>query len=257
MLCGKEWADFYRNKRMLALTFVLPLVLLVIPLLGLWAGRVAPEGELAAQSPPPLARLPGWENLGPRDRFQAVFATQFLTLFLLTPLTVPVSVAAYSVVGEKRERSLEPLLATPLRTGELIAGKALGAVLPALAATVIAYGVYAGVARALVRSDAVYALVLGPLPLLLLLVIAPLLALLGVLLALVVSSRSSDPRAAEQVSLTLVLPLIALFVLQVFGAFQLTAPLLLTVAGVLCALDLLALRLAVRAFARGSILGRL
>ena len=33
------------------------------------------------------------------------------------------SVAAHSVIGEKQARTLEPLLATPLKTSELLAAK--------------------------------------------------------------------------------------------------------------------------------------
>ncbi len=255
-LCRKEWADLYRNRRILFLTFFLPLTLLILPIIGLWTVSMASEAELAAEAPVLLEPL-GQGGLGTREQVQALLTTQFLTLFLLAPLTIPVSTAAYSVVGEKRERSLEPLLATPLHTGELIAGKALGAVLPGLGATVVAYGLYAVVARQFIENDEVYRLVLGPLPLLVIGVLGPLLSLLGVLLALVVSSRSTDPRAAEQVSLTLVLPLIALFVLQVFGLLRLHYLVVLASALGLVVLNGLAIALAVRVFTRGNILSRL
>ncbi len=255
-LCRKEWADLYRNRRILFLTFFLPLTLLILPIIGLWTVSMASEAELAAEAPVLLEPL-GQGGLGTREQVQALLTTQFLTLFLLAPLTIPVSTAAYSVVGEKRERSLEPLLATPLHTGELIAGKALGAVLPGVGATVVAYGLYAVVARQFIENDEVYRLVLGPLPLLVIGVLGPLLSLLGVLLTLVVSSRSTDPRAAEQVSLTLVLPLIALFVLQVFGLLRLHYLVVLASTLGLVVLNGLAIALAVRVFARGNILSRL
>lgn len=255
-LCRKEWADLYHNKRILFLTFLLPLTLLALPLMGLWAVAIAPEAELQMEAAS-LIQTAGQEELGVREQLQITLATQFLTLFLLAPLTIPVSTAAYSVVGEKRERSLEPLLATPLHTGEIIAAKAIGSVLPGLGASVLTYAMYAAVARWLIQSDRVYELVLGILPLLVMGILAPLLSMLGVLLALVVSARANDPRTAEQVSLTLVLPLIALFVLQVFGFFQLTPGVILVSAVGLILLILLVLRLAVYAFSRGTILNRL
>jgi ABC-2 type transport system permease protein len=47
---------------------------------------------------------------------------------------VPLGIASYSIVGEKVEKSLEPLLATPLTDGEILLGKAISAVIPTLIA---------------------------------------------------------------------------------------------------------------------------
>ena len=52
------------------------------------------------------------------------------------------SVAAYSVVGEKQARTLEPLLATPITTFELLSAKVLASLLPALALTALMFAVY-------------------------------------------------------------------------------------------------------------------
>ena len=52
---------------------------------------------------------------------------QFLMLFLLTPITGAMALAAHAIVGEKQARTLEPLLATPITTFELLAAKVLGA----------------------------------------------------------------------------------------------------------------------------------
>ena len=53
-------------------------------------------------------------------------------LFLLTPITGAMALAAHAVVGEKQARTLEPLLATPITTFELLVAKVLGALLPTL-----------------------------------------------------------------------------------------------------------------------------
>src|SRR5271157_1096281 len=62
---------------------------------------------------------------------------------------IPLGIASYSIVGEKIEKSLEPLLATPLTDGEILLGKAIAAVLPTLAA------MYAGATVFMVGVDAV------------------------------------------------------------------------------------------------------
>ena len=65
-------------------------------------------------------------------RVQLFFYQQFLLLFLLTPTTGAMAMAAHSVVGEKLARTLEPLLATPIATFELLLAKVLGALVPTL-----------------------------------------------------------------------------------------------------------------------------
>jgi ABC-2 type transport system permease protein len=51
-------------------------------------------------------------------------------------------VAAYSVVGERQQGTLEPVLTTPIRREELLLGKALAALLPSLAIAYVVYGLF-------------------------------------------------------------------------------------------------------------------
>jgi len=63
-----------------------------------------------------------------------VFNT-FLYWFIILATTIPLAVASYSMIGEKVEKTLEPLLATPLTDGEIILGKILSAFIPCILAT--------------------------------------------------------------------------------------------------------------------------
>src|SRR5580698_962332 len=85
-----------------------------------------------------------------------------LLLYMLgIPALVPSVVASYSVVGERQQGTLEPVLATPIRREEFLLGKALAAFVPSLA---ISYAVLAfflacvelfahpGIASALLRA---------------------------------------------------------------------------------------------------------
>ena len=56
----------------------------------------------------------------PTARVQLFLFQQFLMLFLLTPITGAMALAAHAIVGEKQARTLEPLLATPVTTLELL-----------------------------------------------------------------------------------------------------------------------------------------
>jgi ABC-type Na+ efflux pump permease subunit len=71
--------------------------------------------------------LPSLTNEG---AVQAFVFQQFLMLQLLIPATGAMAFAGYSLIGEKQGRTLEPLLATPITTPELLIGKSLGALLP-------------------------------------------------------------------------------------------------------------------------------
>ena len=67
----------------------------------------------------------------------------------LTTVTGGMSVAAHSVIGEKQARTLEPLLATPLKTSELLAAKVISAAIPGVAS-------HDGLFRAVCRADRAY-----------------------------------------------------------------------------------------------------
>ena len=85
---------------------------------------------------------PSSRVLDPEGAIQAWIFQQFLMLLVLTPVTGSMSVAAYSVVGEKQARTLEPLLATPITTLELLGAKVLASLLPAIALATTCFGLY-------------------------------------------------------------------------------------------------------------------
>jgi ABC-2 type transport system permease protein len=86
---------------------------------------------------------PGIRGLAPEAAIQAFIFQQALALLVgLTTVTGGMSVAAHSVIGEKQARTLEPLLATPLKTGELLAAKVIGAAAPGVALTTACFAAY-------------------------------------------------------------------------------------------------------------------
>ena len=113
----KELREYRRSPFIILTMAVLPLVFLIEPLITIF--RIGPS--VAAST---------------ADR--AVSGT-FLVL-LIAPALLPAVIAAYSVVGEREQGTLEPLLTTPLRREELLLGKAIGVVVPAVG---LAYVVFA------------------------------------------------------------------------------------------------------------------
>jgi ABC-2 type transport system permease protein len=165
------------------------------------------------------------------------------------------SVAAYSVIGEKQARTLEPLLATPLTTVELLIAKVLGALLPALALTVSCFAVYvAGVA--LLAEPGVFRALLTPASLTIVFVLGPLAALAALQLAVCASSRVNDARSAQQIGALIILPIAAALVLQLTGTFLLTAPMMAFIAAALVAVNGGLMLLGIVLFDRESILTR-
>ena len=70
-----------------------------------------------------------------------VLISTFSEIIILIPAIVSVLIGSTSVVIEKNNRSLEPLLATPITDSELLMGKALAPFIPAMILGYAAYGV--------------------------------------------------------------------------------------------------------------------
>jgi ABC-2 type transport system permease protein len=71
-----------------------------------------------------------------------------------------------------------------------------------------------------------------------------------------VSSRVNDPRVAEQLSMIVIIPVMAIFLGQLAGLFVLNSQLILISAVVLIVVDVVLTNLAVRLFQRENILTR-
>jgi ABC-2 type transport system permease protein len=87
-------------------------------------------------------------------------------------------------------------------------------------------------------------------------VVGPLMAVMAVTFALMVSSRVTDPRVAEQVSMVIIVPVLAGFFGQMAGLFVLNTTVITWVAIVMLALDAGLVYLAVKIFQREQILTR-
>lgn len=259
-LLAKEMADLRQNPAVFvpaALTgfFALLLPFFVAIIVPYFTGERLAESSDFGIAVEMYRDQPGARALDPEGAIQAWIFQQFLVLLVLAPVAGSMSVAAYSVIGEKQARTLEPLLATPITTSELLAAKVLGALLPALALTVAAFLIYmAGVA--VVARPGVAGILIAPRSLAIVFLLGPLATLAALQLAVCVSSRVNDARSAQQIGALIILPIAALLVAQLFGALQLTAPLVALIAAALAAFNVLLLRVGVALFDRESILTR-
>lgn len=251
----KEWSEVFKNRLVLMTVGMLPLLFTAIPLIQLAIGRNINPSQMN-NTPAFIAAQCHLQQLSDAECFQGFMINQFMLFFLLMPLAIPVTIASYSIVGEKTTRSLEPLLATPTSTSEIILGKALAASIPAIGATWGSFIIYVVVARFFVASDRVYAAILNPMWLVAMILVAPLMTVLSVNVAIIISSRVSDPRAAEQLGMLVMLPLIALFFAQIFGVVALNTTTMFIMAICILALDLVLVGAGIKLFQREAILTR-
>lgn len=258
ILVRKEWAEVFKNKLVIFSVSFMPLIFCAIPLGILFSMRGATD--LSGMQSEFGAALTQMRALcGPLNDLectQFIILQQFMVLFLMMPAIIPVTIAAYSIVGEKNTHTLEPLLATPITTGQLLAGKALAAAIPAVIASLVSFLIFVTGTAILAVSPAVALQLFSPLWLLGIFVVGPLLSLAGVSIAVMISSRVNDPRAAEQFSALIILPVMALFIGQILGVVIINQALLLLIAGVLVLVDAALLFFATQLFQRESILTR-
>jgi len=253
----KELLDVVRNRGVLLPVAIAAIVFLVLPfVIAIVIPAVTGESLGDDAGLVRLSLLMGpQENLSTNGRVQLFIFQQFLIVFLLMPVTGAMALAAHAIVGEKQARTLEPLLATPLTTLELLTAKVLGALIPTLAisaAGLVAYAlIIAGSAE-----PGVIAAMLGARTLVLALGVGPMCALVSLQMAIVISSRVNDPRTAQQFGVLIVAPVTALVIAQVSGSLWLSGRTLAFLALGLFALWILLSLFSVALFEREAILTR-
>ena len=244
----KEWLLMARSPSNLLFVVVIPLLLIGQALLLSW---LLPR--FLAIDVPGASDLV--QELNGPERFRVLLLDQFRFFVLLIPAMVANVFATLSIVEEKITRTLEPLLATPVRTWELLLGKILSGAIPALVVAWASADLFMGLAVA-VGWGPLLRWVVGPAWYLSILLLTPAISTLSFVFGVIGSSRAGDAKGAQNLAVVVVLPLFALIAVQVTGLVHFTPLLTLLLSLGIAALDALMLRLAVRLFARESILVR-
>ncbi len=252
----KEWAEVFKNRMVLFTVAFLPLLMTAIPLGIISATRGINTGNTVGNDMPQQFNAMCPTNLSAGDCFQVFLVSEFMLLFMIIPLAIPITISAYSIVGEKTTHSLEPILATPITTAELLIGKSLAALIPAVAATYGAFLIYAIGAYVMIQNKATVVAMLDARWLIAVFIVGPLMAFLAIMVSIIVSSRVNDPRVAEQLSMVVIVPVLAVFFGQMSGLFILNRQLILLIAAILVGLDIIIAYLTIRLFQREVILTR-
>lgn len=260
-LARKDASELMRNPgavvpailMVFASLFPLFLVIFIVPML---VGRTLDQsGEFAEEAANAVGRIPELAGLSGNALIQAFLFHQFSLLLLLVPIVSATALATHAVIGEKQSKALEPLLATPISTVELLAAKTLTPFLFALGLTwaAVALEVVGAIA---IGEPGVWRSIAGPRLFILFGVLAPLVELASLQVSVIVSSRAGDPRSAQQLTALLILPITIVFVAQLMGLFVVGPAAILLGALACLVLNILLGWIGVQVFQRESILTR-
>jgi ABC-2 type transport system permease protein len=179
----------------------------------------------------------------------------FSIWFIIAAAMIPTAIASYSFVGEKVQKSLEPMLATPMSDGDILLGKTLSALVVPTGA------IYTGSIAFMALLDYFTHNLLGYYyypnwHIGAILLAAPFAALLSVELNVIISSRMTDVRGAQQSGALLMLPFLGVFLASELGFFALNDTNLAAMAVALAAISAGMFFVAKATFQREEILTR-
>ncbi|HET9052520.1 MAG TPA: ABC transporter permease subunit [Candidatus Dormibacteraeota bacterium] len=223
----KEAREYRRSPFIVGTMGVLPVIFLVEPLINIF--RVGASV--------------------PADTVQKAAGSTFL-LLLVVPAVVPATLAAYSVIGERDQGTLEPLLTTPIRREELLLGKALAAIVPTVGIAYTLYGIVVLCAELFATNHAVVGTLTQGSLILAELLFAPLLAAWSIWVGTAISVRAGDVRVAQQLGVLASLPPLGVTALVTFQVITPSVGVAVRFALILAVLDVALWRLVSSMFDR-------
>lgn len=222
-LFRKELREYRRTGSIVATMAILPLGIVIFPLIEVIALPASAANVLLNGDP--------------------------LVILLGIPAILPAILAGYAVVGEREQGTLEPVLTTPIRREELLLAKALAALVPTLVVAYVVYALFLTATKLLAQPPVAAAVLQAP-DVLVQVLFTPLLALFSIWVALAISTRLGDVRAAQQLAAITGLPALVLAYLIAFNVIPASLGLALGVAAALLILDGLGWRLVSALFDR-------
>lgn len=250
----REIKDAFRDSQVWQPVLLVPLILsAVFSAMMIFSPRM----PLKEFSELPLAQLPMFSAVRPEQLGIAIVPRMLLPLIWILPAAVVGPIAASSFVGEKEQRTLEPLLASPLTDAQLIWGKVLASLIPGLGIAWAASLVLATVG--ITVSLSAFGKLLFPLTEWVLsgLLITPMAALMVLLLTVSVSALASSSRGAQAISVLVILPIMGMLIGQAEGFLTISPAFIWIVAAVMAAINAVLARVALGIFRRQTLMERL
>lgn len=182
------------------------------------------------------------------------FLDAFSFWFVIIAATLPSGIASYSIAGEKVQKSLEPLLATPMKDSEILLGKSIACFVPPIASILGGSVVFMVMMDVLTRPGLGYLYYPNWGFGVVLLLLAPLASMLTIELTVIVSARASDVRTVQQFTGFLAFPFFIIYLATEIGVIRLDTGNLLIISGIFLVIDLLLFYLSTSTFNREEIL---
>ena len=245
----KDIRQVLKNKQTAAPMIVVPLIFTVfLPLITLMPVLMSADAGTASEDmayvESMLAMMGGSALNMPAEMLNSAQQIAYLMLnylmmpmFLLIPVMVASVIAANAIVGERERKTLETLLYAPVPAKHIFLGKVLAAFVPAMTITAASIGIYAAVTNTIGQvmmgiwlfdfSNWVGFLCL----------LTPAFALLGIILMVFVSTKAKTYQSAQQWTIIIILPLVALMTAQTSGLLYVPQWIMLCVGAVLLAVD--------------------
>lgn len=212
-IAQKELRDYRRNRFIVGTMVVTPVIFTTLPTV-----------EILSLTPAAAT-----------SKVNTLIGLAMLYL-LLIPAVVPATLSAHSVVGEREQGTLEPVLITPIKREEFLIGKALAALIPTVALAYVMFGIFLSL-TAILADHIVAADIFTAKHLLIQFLFSPLLASWSIWVGIAISSRASDVRVAQQLGTLASLPPLALAVLISSNVIPGTLALAIGVAAGLLVID--------------------
>jgi len=231
VITNKDFSIFMKKKRILYTLIILPLIFsILLPLSIRSLTTVTSANDLIA------------------------LINAFSYFYIILVYIQSTTLASYSILGEKIEQSLEPLLATPTTESELLFGKTLASFIPAVAI------IYANSLIFMILIDLFTTNTFGYLfypnwtMVFILLVVVPLSSIFSIQLNVIISSRVNDVRTANQLGFLMFLPFMGLYIPLVTNSLSLNITNLTIISIIILLIDITLFYISKSTFSRDKIL---
>ena len=260
----KDFKEFTKSKYVLTSIILLPIVLgVLVPFqVLLYAGSFRTGENFSSNFGQFMDRIfsnviKDWAIFS--DQAKALISLSYIMLIIVSmmPIIITSVISAETIAGEKERKTIEALLASPLRESEIVSAKIISSFIPSMAATFLSIVSFTIVMDIFLYPHVGRIFFPEIFSLIVLLVISPLMTILAVELLIMISTRVTTVRDANQLGGLLLIPLI--FV--IFGALSLylfnsTLSIVITLV-ILIIVDLIFYKISISIFKREKALTKL
>jgi len=233
----KDFKELMKSSQALVPMILVPLIFVIVLPVVLSLSSANPSMYMGGGTEQFLKHFPEKLFPGAFDAKQkilyAMFVYFFAPLFLIIPVLVSSVIASNSFAGEKERKTIEGLLYTPVTDKELIIGKILFSLVPAVIISWLCFIIYSVIVNVLCFK--LFHNIFFPTPtwIIMMLGLVPAISFISLALIIFVSQKANSVWEAQQISVVLILPVLGLVLSQAAGVMYMS-PAIVAVAGLVC-----------------------